>query len=457
MAWFAESAPVYFQTPENEARLAGMRSIGEQLILSMTEQTACLSASGAGINDPVSRGLTDYELALRELETGIKNAETDFRTQRLSPGADAFLDRDALQATGYRPDDLVIEPCNKQAVCEMSGSLSTTRALIGLFPNEYLVAEQTGMGKIEICYRNMEWVRRRSELVRPDDENVANYFGHLGFDLVGRYVEEDQTNEIFGFRFTSPEEQHYLFAQSSDEVLNDSCPVEWVGSRVVTPLREDRNGIVPNRLTYLAAARKLPSRFLQNNWDRGAEWRDWFVTGIGVSPLDIPPAPEIVTRLNQHLQSLYQAEQAEIYQRLLLPNFRNAEGDDVSLFSEMSQVSISKSLIRMQMMLFYPQSLTDSNAVRMSIVGDDGLLEGSTLRRFREDNIALTSVNDIALQRLQRLRTAWSNQPEAVRRQGSIPVSLMHALTRINILYTQFFTARPEPLQEIEVTAKPKS
>jgi hypothetical protein len=456
MAWFGEHFPEFFQTPENEIRLTRMRSVGEQLILAMAEQADCLAGDGSGINDPVSRGMTDYELALRELKTGIDDAILDFRTQHLSPGADVSLEQDALQRTSYRPDDLIIEPCDPEAVCEMSGGLSTTRALIGLFPDEYLVADQTGMGQIEICYREMEWVQRRSELVRADDENVANYFGHFGFDLVGRYVENDQASEIFGFRFTSQEEYHYLFAQTSEEVLNDSCPVEWVGTRVVTPLRESRGGVVPNRLTYLAASRKLPSRLLQNNWDRGAEWRDWFVTGIGVAPLELPPAPEIASRLNQHLQSLYQAEQAEIYQQVLLPNVRNSQGDDVSLFNEMLQVSIAKALIRMQMMLFYPESLFDSDSIRMAVAGDAGLLEGRTLRRFREEDVALTSVNYIARERLNELRDVWSQQPEAVRRQGSIPASLMYSLGRINRLYRQYFTSRPEPLQEIEVTAQPR-
>jgi hypothetical protein len=303
----------------------------------------------------------------------------------------------------------------------------------------------------------MEWVERRSELVRADDENVANYFGHLGFDLVGRFIQNKQISDIFGFRFTSPKEHHYLFAQTSEEVLNDSCPVEWVGSKVVTPLRVNRGGIVPNRLTYLAASRALPSRLLQNNWDQGAEWRDWFVTGIGVTKLDVPPPPEIVIPLNQHLQSLYQAEQAGIYQQVLLPTARNSQGDDVSLFDEMSQVSIAKALIRMQMMLFYSESLFNSDKIRTAIAGDEGLMEGRTMRRFREENVALTSVNRISLERLNSLRDVWFRQPEAVRRQGSVPTSLMHALTRINILYREFFTSRPEPLQEIEVTAKPKA
>jgi hypothetical protein len=457
VSWFAEHFPEFFYTPENETRLTKIRSTGEQLVLGMAEQAECIAATGSGATDLVSRSITDYELALRELDSGIENAEVDFRNKNLRPGADVSLKENASQNTAYRPDDLVIAPCDTRNVCEMSGSLSTTRALIGLFPDEFLIAEQAGMGQIEICYKNMEWVQRRSELVRADDENVANYFGRLGFDLMGRYLENGEVHDIFGFRFTSPEEYHYLFAQTSGEVLADSCPVEWVGSRVVTPLRESRGGIVPDRLTYLAASRSLPSRLLQNNWDKGAEWRDWFVTGIGVSALDLPPAPEIGSRLNQHLQNLYQAEQAEVYQRVLLPNARDSEGNDVSLFSEMLQVSISKALIRMHMMLFYPGTLSDSDPIRMSIVGDAGLLDGRALRRFREGDVALTSVSGIARQRLDQLRAAWLEQPQAVRRQGSIPASLVYALTRTNALYRQFFTHRSESLQGTEDSAEPQA
>jgi len=450
MGWFAEHSPEFFETTENENRISRMRNIGEEIIQAMVEQSECLAASGTGINDMVSRIMTDYEIALRELVSGIRSAEVDFRTQNLKPGADVALNDNALQNTSYRPDSLIISPCDSRDVCEMSGNLSATRALIGVFPDEYLVSDQTGMGRIEICYRNMEWVQRRSELVRADDENVANYFGYLGFDLVGRYVENEEVSDIFGFRFTGPEEHHYLFAQASEEVLNDSCPVEWVGSRTVTPLRVDRGGLIPNRLTYLAAARKLPSRLLQNNWDQGAEWRDWFVTGIGVSPLELDPAPEIVTRLNQHLQSLYQGEQMEIYQRILLPNARDSKGDNASLYREMSEVSLAKAILRQQMMLFYPESLNNSDQIRMAIKGDAGLLEQRTLRRFKGDNVPLTYVNRIAQERLFNFNEVWSNQPEAVRRQGSLPASLIYALTRINILYRQFFISRPEVLQEIE-------
>jgi hypothetical protein len=454
MSWYAEKYPAFFESTENENRIAKMRIIGEEIVLAMVEQSECLAASGSGFNDLISRIMTDYEIVLRDLDSGMSQAETDFRATRLKAGADVVLVEDAAQNTAFRPDDLVITPCDMQKTCEMTGNLSATRALIGLFPDEYLLAEQTGMGRIEICYRNMEWVDRRSELVRADDENVANYFGRLGFDLVGRYVENERISDVFGFRFTGSQEHHYLFAQASEEVLNDSCPVKWVGSRMVTPLRENRGGIVPNRLTYLAAARKLPSRLLQNNWDKGEEWRDWFVTGIGVEPLELPVALDITASLNQHLQSLYQAQQLDIYQRILLPNARNAQGDDVSLFDEMSEVTTAKNMLRTQMMLFYPESLHNSDSIRKAIIGNAGLLEQRVLRRFREDDIPMTSVNKIARDRLFEFREDWSKQPDGVRNQASLPVSLVHALTRINNLYRQFFITRPEVLQEVEAATQ---
>jgi len=448
MAWFADYKADFFMTPANESRLASMRGIGEQAARELSRQARCFTMSGAGGNDPVNRNLAIYETALRQLNAGMLDAEADFRQTSLRPGADVLLDQGASQSTAYRPEELLISPCSQEATCEMSANLSTTRALIGMFPEVYLLADQSRMGRIELCYQNMEWVQRRSELVRPDDENVANYYGRLGFDLVGRYFENNQYSNILGFRFVSPGEHHYLFAQTAPEVLQDGCPIEWVGTRVVTPLRENHGGIVPNRLTYLAASRTLPSRLLQANWDRGSEWRDWFVTGLGVTPLEFPAAPDISTRLNQHLQALHQAEKAEIYRRVLTPGVTDAEGENVSLFEEITQVSVAKAMLRMQMIVFYPDSLSVNDAVRSAITGDAGLLDISMLRRFKADNVAPARVKQIAESRLQQLQKNWLSQPEALRRNGSIPASLAYALTRINSLYRQLFTLKVEPPED---------
>ena len=444
LAWFAEQSPVYFQTPENEARLLRMRAIGYELLETVGEQVDCFAGAGASLNDPVSRSLADYRAALVMLGDGLGDTVVELREQLLRPGADIALQLDAYQPTAYRPDDLMIGPCDPVQVCEMSGELSSTRALLGLFPDLYLVADQSGLGKVEICYDNIEWVRRRTEQVRPDDTNVANYFGYLSFDLVGRYLKDGGEADVFGFRFTSPDEQHYLFAAATDDVLNDSCPMEWVGSRIVTPLRGDRIKIVPDRLTYLATPRMLPSRLLSLNWDRGAEWRDWFITGIGVDPLDLVPPEDISGAVTQHLQSLYRTEQAAIYDSMQRPASRSAAPGPQSLFEEMTTLTTTKALIRMQMMLFYPQLLMESDDLRSAVAGQRGLLDSLMLARFRENNVPVSTIEDLAVERLERFQIEWRNQAEATLRTGSVASSMAHALMRLNALYQEYF-APPSP------------
>ncbi|MFT5138647.1 MAG: hypothetical protein ACI9H8_001083 [Lysobacterales bacterium] len=445
LAWFAEQSPVYFQTPENEARLARMRRIGQEFLTVVAEQVDCFAGAGAIISDPISRSLVDYRNALVALSSGINGVVFDLRGKLLSEGADVALQRDASQSTAYRPDKLLIGPCDQEKVCEMTAQLSSTRALLGLFPDEYLIADQTGLGKVDICYEEMAWIDRRSEPVRADDTNVANYFGRLEFKLKGRYQNRETGLDVFGFRFTSPNEHHYLFAAATQEVLDDECPVEWIGKMIVTPIRNDR-GVVPNRLTYLAAPRMLPSRLLSNNWDRGAEWRDWFITGIGVTGLeDILPA-DISSQVNQQLKNLHRAEQAAIFQSILRPPNRDESLGIESLYEEMLRLTTVKSLIRHQFMLFYPQLINESDELRSAIAGHGGLLDSEVLSRFRSDNIPVSSLNGIAFERLEHIQQEWQKQPEVVRRTGSIASSLAHAMMRLNALHQKFFA---EPVSVI--------
>jgi hypothetical protein len=449
IVWFAEQSPVYFQTPQNEARIAGMRQRGMQLLQSWVQQVDCISGAGNGLNDPVSRGLGDYRQALDELVSGLREAELDFRAARLKPGADVVLHGDASQRTAFRSEDLLIGPCDSARRCEMTGSLETTRALIGLFPDPYLLADQSGLGEVEICYDNMQWVNRRSEPVRADDPHVANYFGQLSFDLVGRYRENGDTTNVFGFNFVSPSEYHYLFGAASEEVLEDSCPMEWVGSRIVTPLGSKHGvRIVPDRLTYLAAARTLPSQAIGANWSRNEEWRDSFITGLDVSRLEYQADASITDRVNQHLQALYQAEQSALYGALFQPDSRAAGAGAGTLFERLQELHARKALLRSYMNLFYPQFMVDSSEMRGALEGQDSLLDRSVLRRFREANVAVSAINESGLQRLEWFRALWGRQPEAVRRSGTNAISVAHAITRLNTLYIEFFAAPPRARQE---------
>lgn len=464
ITWFARQAPVYFQTPENEARIAELRRRGARLLETWVGQIDCISGSGSGVNDPVLRGLADYRGALERLVGALREAELEFRAARLKPGADVVLHGDASQRTAFRMDNLEVGPCNPTNICEMSARLEPTRALIGLFPDIYLIADQSGLGQVEICYDRVRWVERRSEPVRPDDPHVANYYGHLSFDLLGRYTDEDGRRDVFGFTFISPGEYHYLFAAATQEVLDDECPVEWVGSRVVTGLGDaGRVRVVPDRLTYLAAARSQPSQLLATNWSRNEEWRDGFITGLHTTAHEYEPDPAFADRVNRHLQGLYQAGQAALYNALLRPRPTTARGifgtagqsATASLFDELEDLTAHKQLLRSYMNLFYPQYLLDSDELRALLEGRAALLDRSVLRRSRESNVAVSEINEVGFARLEQFHALWTRQPEIVRRSGSTAVSVAHALTRLNALHGEFF-ARPDAPAERGAAVTPQ-
>jgi hypothetical protein len=445
ITWLARQAPVYFQTPENEALLTRMRKQGVEMLQSMAQQVDCISGAGTGIHDPVTRSLADYRLALDNLVAGIREAELEFRTERLKPGADVVLHGDASQRTAYRAEELIISPCDPDLVCEMSGQLETTRALIGLFPDTYLIADQTGLGNIDICYENMQWVNRREEPVRPDDPHVANFFGQLSFDLVGGYQEKGVFTRVFGSNFVSPDEYHYLFAAATDEVREDSCPTEWVGTTIITTLNKSSGiRVVPNRLTYLASARERPSEVINANWSRGSEWRDWFVTGLGVTPYEQDADEGMADHVNQHLQDLYQAEQSALYASLLKPPSRGWRRSTETLFDLQEELSLRKALARSYINLFYPGFMLDSDEIRGSLEGYDSLLDTAVLRRFREANVAVASINETGLSRLDQFQADWSRQSDAVRRSGSLATGVAHAIIRLNTLYLDFFVLPAE-------------
>ncbi|MEE4174385.1 MAG: hypothetical protein V2I57_09060 [Xanthomonadales bacterium] len=443
MAWFAEQSPVYFQGPENEQRLARMRDIGEELVTQIGEQVDCLAGSGDGLNDPVDRLTTDYAAELRVLRRAVDTARAEYRSTILQPGADVRLDAGGEQTTAYRPADMTIGPCDPDRVCEMTGALSSTRALVGLFGDEYLVADQAGLGALEICYDNMGWVDRRMEPVRPEDENVANFFGRLSFDLRGRFREGDAVEELFAFRFTAPEESHYLFSAQKAEILEDACPVEWVGTRIVTPLPEGRIKIVPDRLTYLSAARTLPSRLFESNWEQGTEWRDGFVTGSSaVEELQsVEDAPRLGARLDEHLEALYREEQRTLYGALAMLG----EGP-LELGEEIGRLTTGKLLLRTQIMLFFPHVITYSDEVRAAMAGQSGLLDRLLLLRGRQQNQPLDQLLASGDDRVEAFRAEWRSLPETVRRRGSIADSVSHALVRLEAINAQFFAEPAEPV-----------
>jgi hypothetical protein len=199
---------------------------------------------------------------------------------------------------------------------------------------------------------------------------------------------------------------------------------------------------VPDRLTYLAGARSLPSQILRENWSRGDEWRDWFVTGLGIQRFEMAVDETIMDRIDQHLQNLYQAEQAMLYRALLRPPEMGGVDEELTLFEETRSVTNAKMLILSQLSLYYSDYLFDSDAARTFLLGTQSLVDETVLRRFRESNVAIKSINDTGLARFESLVSFWDRQSETLKGAGSPAVTVAHAIARLDSLYREFFQAR---------------
>ena len=166
-----------------------------------------------------------------------------------------------------------------------------------------------------------------------------------------------------------------------------------------------------------------------------------------MTPYEYPPDESIGDRVHQHLQALYQAEQSTLYSALFRPDSRAAGEAAGTLFERLQELNARKALLSAYMNLFYPQFMVDSNEIRGSLKGQESLLDRSVLLRFREAGVAVSSINQAGLERLERFQALWGRQPEAVRRSGTNAISVAHAITRLNSLYIEFFVARPRERQ----------
>jgi len=164
----------------------------------------------------------------------------------------------------------------------------------------------------------------------------------------------------------------------------------------------------------------------------------------GVTPYEHEADEGIADHVSQHLQALYQAEQSALYASLLKPPSRGWRRSKETLFDLQEDLSVRKALARSYINLFYPGFMIDSDEIRGSLEGYDALLDTAVLGRFREANVAVASINETGLSRLEQFQADWSRQSDAVRRSGSLATSVAHAIIRLNTLYLDFFVLPAE-------------
>jgi hypothetical protein len=423
--------PVFFGTGRWQD---AMETIANGAVANQRGRSAwldCMTGMGSERRDPLIRLLVRQERAHASLATALEEAQRQFYAENTRPGADINLDGTAEQVTAYRPDTMRVTPCADMETCEARAELPVSRALLGLFPNAYLLADQLGMGRLQLCYGNVAWVDREARPARAGDERVANYHGRLSFDLVGSFVIEDSQQVVFSQRLTAEQSSHYLFASSEPELLDVDCPRSMAGKTIASHLPDDRLGLVPNRLTYFVSMPTTPEAQLLGNWDRGAEWRDWFVTGGRVEQLEQRDGQALAVEVQARIATLISRRERLLAGRMLNPL---SAGDVDSLSMAMADVVENSALMRRLLEIHYPRVLRHHDELRGLMNGESGLLNRDRVRQLRDAGVPMGQVPILGRARLEQIREQWLALPLSVRESGQTAPEMDYALEQLDAL-----------------------
>lgn len=414
LAEWVPQRPVFFGSPRWQE---AMDELIETMQARQEAQEAwldCISGFGGQRRDPVSRLMRLHDRALTELDAALQSAYREFLLEVTRPGADVNLNAGPDQLTSYRPDGLSVLPCSGGETCGTRVELSVSRALLGLFPNTYLLADQLDMGRLGLCYDEVRWVDREMQQARPQDPLVANFHGRLSFELVGTFADGSSTEIVFRQRLTSAERSHYLFAEASEAILELECPLSLSGRPLASRLGEQRRGLVPDRLSYFVSTPVTAASKLVANWDRGAEWRDWFLTAERTEMIQAPESDILRARVRAELEALAERRERRIFTRLL----GSADGDPLS--EALAAVTDNAALLRRVLEIHYPRLLRHDSALRAALAGSRSLLDRDQLRRFRDTRQAFTELATDGRERLLLLQSIWENLPDDLREQGQV-------------------------------------
>ena len=415
LAQWVPQRPVFFGSERWQDATEAIIRVGAGHRRAHTDWLDCVTGTGSVRRDPVGRLLDRQDQAHGVLATGLEVTAREFYAEVTRPGADIDLDAGAEQVTTYRPEGLTVKPCAEMPTCGARVELPASRALLGLFPNAHLLADQLDMGRLQLCFGNVQWVDRETRPARSGDDQVAHYHGRLRFELVGSFRSDGEDTIVFRHQLTAAEPRHYLFAALDPALLERDCPIELAGEPIASQLRADGIGLVPNRLTYFASTPTTPEAELLANWDSGAEWRDWFVTGNRVDWLERLDSDQLAAAVDATLDQRVSQRERRLIARLLAP-FADADDDPIS--QAMAEVSEQSALLRRVLEIHYPRVLRHDDTLRGLIGGEDGILTRERVRQMRADGISAVSIPMLGRQRLASLRDYWQSLSLALRESG---------------------------------------
>lgn len=434
-AWFADQWPSFFDdSVELQRDLDRLIETGQSVARTLSVEFDCGENHGAIMRT----ALGDYHQALQRLDQAAAAVRQRFLTERLAPEADLDLAGSPNQVTRYQPSSRGVPPCGGTPSCGVNAELPASRALFGLFPQSYLIAEQLGLTELELCYTNVQWVDRRSLPSDVTNRAMASYYGKLSFELVGAAAGD--RNALFVHRLTDLDEHLYLYGENAPEVLDEGCPEARIGTRVVSQLPAQTFELVPRRLTYMTAARESPAQLLSRSWDQGPEWRDWFVTAREVETVlaadhqfDAVLIAERMRELDRELNTLLYAS--------LQGQATGLNWPELSLVTQAVQ-SLQQTLLVVRQLahVYTPVLLQTDDAWRAALFGSHGLLDADAIGRAYARVSAAELLSKALGDALQ--ITAYIDSETSRMRRPQFPRFILQALLELHALRASVAKAR---------------
>ena len=376
VSWFHDRWPALMADSSHQSLLLSLLNHGQQI----HQYPDCLNQA-----KPLNKQLQLLTSKWEKLKAEINNQVKAYTQTELTAGNDIDLFRSTDQQTQFIPSEMVIKACDVTTACGAFESFSPSVELLSLFPNHLRLAEQFGLGKLSICYDQVQWVNRKTAPTHLDNNKIANFSGQLSIKLIGRF----QDQAVFTQNLISDQPHVYLFGENNQETLDMSCPLPIIGKQINTTLDRGTFGLLPNRLTFLTAQKTDINAVLRSNWDR---WQSKVINQPEENFTVFNDMVEVKNALNDAFLVHVNAIQQQIYRKLIANNL--SRSNDSALSKAVFEFLTHRRLLTHMTTGMYPQLYAEKTNIRSALAGQNRLVD---MQFFRQAYQSQMNVMDMML------------------------------------------------------------
>lgn len=341
---------------------------------------------------------TRLEQKWTTLKQAIRLYIKEYRDTHMATGSDIDFFQNTDQLTDAVPDNLVISACDVNTACGANIKLKPDNKILQLFPNHLKIAQQLKLGDLSICYDNVNWQERQSLPTQLNNKKIANYEGQLQITLVGKFKD----HIVFEQALETSQRYIYLFAENNPTVLDMDCPLPVIGQQITTSLDRGTFGLLPNRLTFLAAQKVDVNNIIKHHWP---QWQN----SINVSQVHIvDPMDSVKPLVNETFILHANTVQQQIYRKLTTSN--PARIYDSALSNAVFEYLTENRRLKATVETLFPSTYHKNAPIRSALTGDQAILNLAFFKHAYETQLNLMDMMTRGDALIEQHKPAWFNQ-----------------------------------------------